>query len=101
MSAIRWDRETVKPAEFIFPAVTVKERDINGHVLREECAKHPHFGKHFIELRHNGQTVADACKISGGWSVAISSREWPHNHIDYKRGLCKADVYKLLREMAA
>lgn len=71
---MKWDRERVEPAEFIFPEKIIRERDINGLVLRETIAKGiPAMSSHSIDLVDTSgrweATIADAGRISSGWSV--------------------------------
>ena len=96
---MKWDREIIDPAEFIFPEKIIREHDINGYVLREVCANHPTMGQHHLTLSRDGYARANAIKVGRSWSLAIGDAEWPHKHIEYRFGLTKVAAIKALREI--
>ena len=99
---MKWDRETVEPAEFIFPPKTIRERDINGLVLRETVVKGiPAMSYHHVELVDQDHTVANAMQLSGGWSLTTRAREWPYKNEEYAFRLRKAEAMTRLTTIAA
>lgn len=101
MGGMKWDRETVEPAHFIFPAKTIRERDINGLVLRETVSKGiPALSQYSIELVDTSgrfeDVVADSRKLTRGWSVAVRTP----SGLDHTFRLSKADAVRKLVAIA-
>lgn len=99
---MKWDRERVEPAEFIFPARTIRERDINGLVLRETVAKSipamSHYSITLVDTSGRWETiVASVGRASSGWSVKYVG---PRGKYEFQFGLSKAEAVARLVAMA-
>jgi hypothetical protein len=94
--SIQWHRASTHPAEYIFPAKTIQERDMgNGRMLRETKSEGP-LGLHYLELLGDNRVMADAYRVGRRWSVAICAPTWPHKHQEYRFRCNKAEAVAAL-----